>query len=155
MILQSEEKKLVDNTEFITAVKEMLDSGLDVSFTVTGMSMWPFFTSRRDSVTVKKCTFSQIRKGDIILFSPAKNRYLLHRVIKMTDESFVTAGDGNTFRDGVFTPDRVIAKVSKIHRKDKTFSADENAFRLLSFVWISLFPIRGCILPVLKKLKKV
>lgn len=155
MIPQSEEKKLIDNVTFIEAVKETLNSGLEVSFTVTGMSMWPFFTDRRDSVTVKKCTFSEIRKGDIVLFSPTDEVYLLHRVIKKTDENFVTAGDGNTFADGVFTADKIIAVVSEIHRKSKTFSADKTTFRFLSFIWILLFPVRKPFLKIFKKAKKL
>lgn len=152
MSIKNEEKKLIDNSEFISAVKETLDSGLEVKFTVTGMSMWPFFTSRRDSVTIKKCTFRDIRKGDIVLFSPEKNIYLLHRVIKKNDTGFITAGDGNTFKDGIFTPDKIIAAVSEIHRKNKTFSADKKTFRFLSFIWMLLFPVRKPILTVLKKL---
>ncbi len=152
MISEIQERKLIDNELFMSAVKEMLDSGLDVSFTVTGMSMWPFFTSRRDSVTVKKCTFSEIRQGDIILFSPSDNVYLLHRVIKKTDNDFVTAGDGNTFADGTFAPDKVIGKVSEICRKNKAFSAEGKLFRLLSGIWIFLFPVRKHILKALRQI---
>ncbi len=155
MSMKYEEKKLIDNTEFISAVKETLNSGLAVKFTVTGMSMWPFFTSGRDSVTVKKCTFSEIRKGDIVLFSPAENTHILHRVIKKNDTSFITAGDGNAFKDGIFTPDKIIARVSKIHRKDKTFSADKMTFRFLSFMWMLIFPVRKPFLAILKKAKKL
>ncbi len=155
MIPQSEEKKLIDNKAFMSAVKDALNNGLDASFTVTGMSMWPFFTGRRDSVTVKKCTFYQIRKGDIVLFSPTDDVYLLHRVIKKTDENFVTAGDGNTFADGVFTPDKIIAVVREIHRKNKAFSADKITFRFLSFMWLLLFPVRKPFLAILKKAKKL
>ncbi len=150
MISENQEKKLIYNEVFMSAVKETLESGLSVKFTVTGMSMWPFFTGRRDSVVVKKCDFSELKKGDIILFSPAEKVYLLHRVIKKTGKNFVTAGDGNTFTDGTFNPDTVIARVSQIHRKDKTFSADSKSFILLSKIWMSLFPIRG---PILKTLK--
>ena len=152
MISEIQEKKLIENEAFMTAVKETLQSGLDVKFTVTGMSMWPFFTGRRDCVTVKKCTFRDIKKGDIVLFSPEENIYLLHRVMKKTDNSFVTAGDGNTFTDGVFSPDKIIARVSEIRRKDKVFSPDKKLFRFLSDIWISLFPVRKHILKVLKHL---
>ena len=155
MISEIQEKKLIDNDLFVSAVKETLDSGLDVSFTVTGMSMWPLFTGRRDSVTVKKCTFSEIRKGDIILFSPVGNIHLLHRVTDKTDNSFTTAGDGNTFTDGTFTPDKLIAKVCSFSRKGKKYSVDEKMFRLFSRVWIWLFRIRKPVLTILKKVKKL
>lgn len=155
MISEYQEKKLIDNAVFMSAVKDALEKKLDVSFTVTGMSMWPFFTSGRDSVTVKKCTFSEIRKGDIVLFSPTDNVYLLHRVIKKTDKFFITAGDGNTFKDETFTPDKLIAKVYKFSRKEKEYSVEEKKVRLFSFIWLWLFPVRKHLLAILKKAKKL
>lgn len=152
MTPEYEEKKLIDNAAFFAAVKETLDSGLEVTFTVTGMSMWPFFTSRRDSVVVRKCTFEEIKKGDIVLFSPVKNTYLLHRVIKKTDKNFITAGDGNTSVDGTFTPDKIIARVSCFSRKGKEYSVYRKDFRFLSGVWMCLFPVRKPILTMLKKI---
>ena len=137
MISRAETKKIIDNDSFLSAVKEMLDNGLDVSFTVTGMSMWPFFTSRRDTVVVRKCTFEEIKKGDIVLFSPAPNVHILHRVMKKTDIRFITAGDGNTFVDGTFSPDKLIAKVIVFSRKGKEYSVDKKSFRF--FVTISPF----------------
>ena len=154
MIPEAKEKKLIENAAFLEAVKDTLDRGIDVKFTVTGMSMWPFFTSRRDSVTIKKCTFTEIGKGDIILLSPTTHTYLLHRVVKKTDSGFITAGDGNTFRDGFFLPENVIAKVVEINRKEKIFSVKSKKFLILSELWILLFPIRPLLLKILKRIAK-
>lgn len=150
MISETQEKRLVDNESFMSAVKETLDNGYDVSFTVTGMSMWPFLTSRRDSVVIKKCDFKEIKKGDIVLFSPEAELYLLHRVTGINENSFQTTGDCNCFRDGFFSPDTLIARVETITRKGKSFSAESKAFVMLSKLWASLFPIRAHLIKFLK-----
>ncbi len=145
-------KKQIETSAFMTAVKETLDSGYEVDFTVTGNSMWPLLSHGRDRVIIKKCTPNELKKGDIILFEPIPEKYILHRIIKIDSNTFTTAGDGNCFNDGVYEFDKVIGKVIEIVRKDKKQSANKYAF--IAKCWISLFPIRKPILKFLIKIKK-
>lgn len=42
MISHYDASKPIDNISFFSAVKGTLEAGIEVRFTVTGMSMWPF-----------------------------------------------------------------------------------------------------------------
>ncbi|MBE6782683.1 MAG: hypothetical protein E7536_01570 [Ruminococcaceae bacterium] len=87
------------------------------------------------------------------MFSPAENTYLLHRVVKIADKGFITAGDGNTYTDGLFPPDKLIARVTEINRKGKIFSIKSKKFLILSKLWIILFPIRPLLLKIFRQIK--
>ena len=106
-----DEKKLIPNSELFNVVLKTLQEGKMVSFTVTGMSMYPFLCHGRDRVIVGKTDQNHLQKGDIVLLKTNSGCYLLHRITKITENSIVTTGDSNCFRDGIFPLSCVVAKV--------------------------------------------
>lgn len=139
--MAAEKKDLVyiPNDEFCAAVRQMLQEGRDVDFTVTGNSMWPLLRHGRDRVVLTLCKAQDIRKGDVILFEAQPSKFLLHRVTKLKENSFETTGDFNTFRDGSFQNNCVIGKAVKFIRKGKEYKADSLIMRLYSALWRILY----------------
>ena len=128
------------------AVEEQLAAGRSASFTVTGMSMWPFLCHGRDRVIVTRCSPDDLAVGDIILFCPVSGKYFLHRITALREDTFETTGDGNCCRDGWFSRDCVRAKVTGIVRKGKTISCRSPFWRFIFAIWRILFPCRGTLL---------
>lgn len=129
---------------------ELLEEDKRASFTVTGMSMWPFICHGRDQVILESCEPESLRKGDIILFQTCLGNYMLHRITKKTKDGFETTGDGNCFRDGMFPYSCVKAKVIKIIRKGKEIDCSSDIWQFIFRFWMMLFPIRKWILKLLR-----
>ena len=138
--------------ELFLHIGQLLEEGYEAAFTVTGNSMWPLLTHGRDRVVLENCKDKPLKKGDIILFSPTKGRYMLHRIDWIKDGFFRTAGDGNSFRDGTFSRNCVLGRVVTVVRKGKTISCRNLFCRLYGRIWMALFRFRTPILRLLRKL---
>ena len=139
-----------------SAIKEQLAEGREVSFTVTGKSMWPFIINERDSVIIRSCDPEQVKTGDIILFQTPARNYKLHRITSLKNDQFEATGDGNLIRDGWFSRDCIIARVERIIRKGKVIRCDDYFWRFVFSAWMFLYPIRpflACILITAGKIK--
>lgn len=142
--------------DFFPLVEEVLDSGMEAIFAVAGFSMWPLICSRRDSVLVKPVSGDSLKKRDIVLLRTADGCYLLHRVIRLFEHGFETAGDGNVNEDGVVFPYAcLLARVTKVYRPHTTINCDSAFWRAAAAVWVFLFPVRGTILKAGRGLYKL
>ena len=140
--------------ELFGAAEQLLQDGYDASFTVTGNSMWPFLAHGRDQVTLHALGDRPVKTGDILLFCPEEERYLLHRVLHTRGGVFRTAGDSNCFFDGTFSVNCVIGRVTAFSRKGRPVSCEGIAYRLCSRVWMWLFPVRRPLLRLLRTAAK-
>ena len=136
------EKQLLSSELLFSAIEALLAEGHQASFTVTGMSMWPFLCHGRDQVIVEACQSNTLRRGDIILLQTQLQNYLLHRITKINANGFVTTGDGNCFRDGEFPFSCVRAKVICLIRNGKKIECGCWKWKFISQLWMVLFPIR-------------
>lgn len=132
----------IDNRVLFCEIERMLAEGRQVSFTVMGYSMYPFLVSGRDSVIVESSDRKKLKKGDILLFKPLPDRYMLHRVTKLAEEGFETTGDRNMFRDGMFPYECIVGKVITIVRKGKRIQCSNVLYQILYRTWNLLFPFR-------------
>lgn len=152
------ERKFIEVSILFQAIEDELALGNKASFTVTGMSMWPFICHGRDSVTVTKPDSNALRIGDIVLLRvPTMDKYLLHRIthIKKASKMIETTGDGNCFRDGWFPADCVIGLVTEIEYRGKNVPVNEFKHQFLASVWRVLYPVRPVGLKVLRMIAKI
>ncbi len=149
------EKQLIAPELLFAAVEAELADGRDASFTVAGMSMWPFICHGRDQVVVTACDDGRLRVGDIILFYSQRTNYMLHRITALRPDSFEAAGDGNCFRDGWFPRDCVRAKVKTIVRDGRIIDCNSTWWRFVFTVWRGLFPVRKPLLKLLRRLGRL
>ena len=129
-------------------IRQLLNEHQQASFTVTGMSMWPFLCHGRDQVVLDYCSLDSLKVGDILLFQTEQGNYLLHRVTALRKHQFQATGDGNYFRDGWFAHDCIIGRVVYFIRKDKQIDCCNVKYRLLSRLWMILFPFRRLLFPI-------
>lgn len=112
------------------------------SFTVTGMSMWPLICHGRDKVIIEKADRRNIRIGDIILYRVTEEQYILHRVTRLEKNCFQTTGDGNLHRDPFMPYNSIVARVCKIIRNEKEILCDDLKWKIITRIWMFLFPVR-------------
>lgn len=137
--------------EMFPPMQALLEKGYDADFTVTGNSMWPLLVHGRDRVVLRK---TAPKNGDIVLFCPVEGKYLLHRINRLKQGRFRTAGDGNCFHDGSFPLSCVVGTVVAVYRKEKYYAAAEIPMRLWSICWRLCFPIRPALLKILRRARR-
>ena len=148
------EKKLISAKVLFAAISEQLACDRQAVFTVTGMSMWPFICHVRDQVIVAPVKTENLRTGDIILFRASEETFLLHRITHLDADFFETTGDGNLFRDGKFPYHCIIARAEKVIRAGKTIDCSSPVWKMLSGIWMLLFPIRSSVFFLWSHLRK-
>lgn len=147
----------IHSDELFEAILPLLDEGLDASFIVRGMSMWPLLCDRRDTVILSSAEGKTIRRGDIVLLKiPGINKYLVHRVTKIyPDQSVVTTGDANCFRDGRFPASYIKAVSYRVIRKGREIECRSFRWKCLISIWMFLYPVRKPLLRGLIRLSRM
>lgn len=136
-------------------IKEVIENGGAARITVTGSSMYPFLRENIDSVELNKCTFDEIRRGDIVLIKRDNGQYILHRVIKKENTIFYMVGDAQQWIEGPLNEDQLIAVATAIWRKDKRISCSNLVLRLSTLMWLRLLPHRYFVIKVFKKIRNL
>ena len=75
--------------------KQLIDQGHDVTLTVVGHSMQPFFEGYREDVKLEKC--EKAKANDFVLALTDEGRYVAHRVVYADEERIIMRGDGNVY----------------------------------------------------------
>lgn len=129
-------KKPVKKTDMKTLyplIEPIIKQGGTVKIKVTGYSMYPLVSSRRDSVLLGKCVKPKI--GDVPLFRRKDGSYILHRIVGKKNGAFYTMGDYETQREYPVYPEQIVAVAKGFYRKDRFWSCDSFTYKLYSALW--------------------
>lgn len=147
--------RTVSTHDLFPIIEELLAVDRQAIFTVKGRSMLPFIGDNRDQVVLDKKDFSSLKVGDIILFKNKYNRYILHRIYKISKDGYLTIGDGNLHFDGYVETNEIIGVVTKIIRKNKEIDCTSKHWKIIFTLWMKLLPIRGVLLRIYSNLSKI
>ena len=126
--------------ELAELVMLQLEKGGRAWLTVTGWSMMPLLYHRRDAVELIPVSPQQ-KAGDIIFYRRENGQYVLHRIIAVTEDSYVCCGDNQAERETVLHT-QLLAVVDGFTRKGKRYALTAPGYRLYTAVWVKLFPLR-------------
>jgi len=131
-----------DKALMMEEIRKLVSEGRTVSLTVKGNSMNPFLVSLRDQMTLGPWKDEDIRKGCVALVRDISGNYLIHRIIERKDDTVILIGDGNVGLYETARMDDVIAIMYSITRKGKVWNADNRIWKLYSWFWMSILPVR-------------
>ncbi|WP_144023709.1 S24/S26 family peptidase [Paenibacillus sp. FSL H8-0548] len=120
----------------------MLEDNLDVLIPVSGNSMYPLWKHNRDSVVVTSCNPYALKKGDIPLYRRASGQVVMHRIIRVNQDGYDMCGDIETQIEYNLPKDNIIAVVKCFTRKGQDYSCTHFGYKMYSFLWIRLRPLR-------------
>lgn len=127
-------------------VVALLDEGHTVTLPLRGRSMRPFLEDGRD-----KALLASIKEppkvGDAVLAEVMPQHYVLHRIIDIDNGHVTLRGDGNLGCEQCNVDD-IRAKAIGFYRKgrEKLDSTDGLKWRIYSWWWTRLFPVRRYLL---------
>lgn len=108
-----------------------------ITLKVHGTSMQPFLYNGRDAVTFQKPD-RKLRKGDVIVFRRGEF-YLMHRIVKIDSDGFITAMGDNTFSpDTHIAPEDVKAILVSAVRAGRTITPKSPEWLFFSKVFINI-----------------
>ncbi|MBO5911955.1 MAG: S24/S26 family peptidase, partial [Clostridia bacterium] len=82
------EFKCVPMEELSPLIVGLIEEGVDVTITVTGNSMRPMLTHRKDTVVLTKCDPLALKRGDLPLYKRDNGQYILHRIIRVHKDTY-------------------------------------------------------------------
>lgn len=116
--------------EWVKLAEQNID--IPVRISLHGISMEPLVCKDRDFVTIIPMK-RDLLVGDIVLFADMKrDRYVVHRVWKLTDDSVCTWGDNCYNADGWFPKSAIKGLVIKVEKAEgKIIHTDTEYMRKL------------------------
>lgn len=145
--------KKIEPEDFAGFLGETLPSGAVIPLVVTGNSMRPFLYSGRDTVYLQAPNGS-VSRGDIVFYKREPEKYILHRVKKITPDGFFAVGDAQTAVEGPIKQEKILAVVKKVKRKGKIIGEKSPVWFFYKRVWLSVYRIRPVIFSLYRKIKK-
>ena len=133
------------------SAREILKTKGFFATTTKGSSMLPLFKSRRDSVVVIPKT-NPLKRGDIALYERGEE-LVLHRVVSQKDGVYKICGD-NTYSFEYVPENDVIGVVSEFYRKDKHCTVNCKGYKLYTYIWLNIIPLRFFITKICRKIRR-
>ena len=131
-----------DKAMMMEEVRKLISKGQTATFTVKGNSMNPFVVHLRDQMTIGPWKDEDIRKGCVALVRDTRGNYVIHRIIRRDDKTVTLIGDGNVGLYEKATFDQIIGIMHSITRTGKVWTAQSRIWRLYSWFWMLIMPVR-------------
>lgn len=144
---------MLDTQAFLDMVCELLQQGQrHVAIPVAGSSMTPFLHNG-DTVYLDLLD-SPPKNGDIVLYTRAGGRYILHRIKKvLPNGSFVMVGDARQELELIPNRAQIYARVTSARHKGKLMRPGHPRWWFYQHVWLWLVPIRYPLMRFIPRLK--
>ena len=114
--------------------------------------MNPFIVHMKDQITLGSWTDDQIKKGAVVLVKDVRGCYIIHRIIKREGNVLTLMGDGNIGIIETAYVEDIIALMHAVIKKGRTYSVNSLSWRLYSWFWKLLTPVRRYPLAVWRRL---
>jgi len=145
-------ERSVDSEELANLIRAATADGNSICFNAPGRSMAPFIQSG-DKIFVAPAAKGLLQAGDVVAFvHPESGRVLAHRVVKISEGSFLCRGDNvSAGGDGWIAFEDVLGRVVRVQREGKETRLGLGVERLL----IGLFSRWKILVPTIDILRRL
>ena len=119
--------------------EELLSRNGSFAYKTKGKSMEPLLRQNRDIVVIRTVS-RRLKPLDVALYRRG-SQYILHRVIADKGDGYLLRGD-NTYTTEAVPDQDILGILTGGQRKGKAFSVSQPAYRIYSFFWTLIYPIR-------------
>ena len=139
---------------------EALKSETEVAILTRGISMRPMLREHKDIVIIERVT-RKLKKYDVPLYRrPNCDRFVLHRIVKITDNGYVIRGDNLLFNEYDVKDEDIIGVLKAFYRDGKYYDcATSKAYKAYIIINQVYSPFRRLwklkIRPYLSKIKRL
>lgn len=136
-------------------MEEHLKNGGEVIFTITGDSMRPMLHHRRDKVVLVKPNDGHLNKYNIALFTRPVGKYILHRIVAVSDNGYTFRGDNQCVNEYPVLHEQIVGVVTGFWRNDRFISCSSTGYQIYSRLWQAIYPLRWLFHHCLRLLNRV
>ena len=128
-----------------------LKKGKPVVIRVVGKSMEPFLIDGKDVVKITPLFSDKLHRGDVVLFK-VNDFYCLHRIIQIKGNRIILCGDGIYQSIEEIIQENVIGVLDSVIRESgEVIACKSMKWKIKSYVWMALFPLRRYLLSIYHK----
>lgn len=131
----------LDTSEYVSMLRELAESGHEVSVPIRGGSMSPFLEDGRDTAYFS-APQRELRVGDIVFFQRENGAYILHRICRIADGGYYIVGDAQLNPEGPVPRESIFGLVTQVRRKGKTLSQGDFVWDFFAGFWLRKLPKR-------------
>ena len=129
--LHNNKSEQTTDSSFTLDIEQLLKQGNVIRIKPQGTSMYPLFVPGRDESIL-----------------------VLHRIWKITNNSFYMVGDNQTEIEGPLRADQVRGKLTAFVHNGKFVNGKNPIYRFTSSLWLFLRPLRPCFWKLMSFLRK-
>ena len=111
-------------------LSDYLEERGSLTYANVGTSMMPLLREGIDLFTVKKKGKERFKRGDVVLYHRTPDKYVLHRIIEVTDDDYVIMGDNTVSKEVGIKDDEILGIMIGYTRNGRYHSTDEIGYRL-------------------------
>ena len=130
-----------DNESRKYTFEELLDNDGYIVYTNVGYSMLPLLRQKKDIIEIQKKGTGRCKKYDVVLYK-RKEKYILHRVLRVLPDGYLIAGDHNTFVENDVSDDDIIGVMTRVIRNGKSITPDNLLYKIYVHMWCDIYPLR-------------
>lgn len=145
--------RTVDTRAYVSALRELVEEGKEVSMLIAGSSMAPFLVHRRDYIYFKKPE-RNLRKGDMVFFERDSGQYVMHRIWKVKPDGYYIVGDAQNEIEGPVREEQIFAIITKVRRKNQWIAPGDFWWEFFEHIWIRMIPVRRIVMKLYAKIIK-
>lgn len=113
--------------------EDYLDRYDSLTYTNVGVSMLPLLRQGKDLFVVHRKGADRCKRGDVVLFRRPPSSYVLHRVIEVRPDDYVTMGDNTIGRERGIRDDDILGVMTGFVRNGRHHDVSEPGYRLYTF----------------------
>lgn len=149
--MNTNNERVVVNEELFPVLKELLDSGKDVSLNTKGCSMIPFI-HERDTLYVAPAP-EVLKRGDMAVFQRMSGEYVMHRIRYVRDgangtKEYYFIGDAQNWTEGPIFREQIFGLVTAVKRRGKWTDKKNFVWWFYRHVWLWAVPVRRLVFKV-------
>ena len=134
--------------------REKLAEGKTVRFYPKGTSMMPMLRQGIDSVVLSPLP-GKLKKYDLPLYQRDNGQYVLHRIVKVTGDTYTCIGDNQQVYEYHVRHDQMIGVVTGFYRDQEYHSVTELSHRTYRCLWHHSRKLRPKVRAGLSKIKRI
>ena len=141
-----------DQSTMMSEISKLISEGRTVTITAKGYSMNPFIVHMNDQISLGPWEDNMIKKGAVVLVKDHRGVFVLHRIISKNGDQIRLMGDGNIGIIETASTADIIGLMISVTKKGRSYKTDGLIWRLYSWFWQLLTPIKRYPLALWRKL---
>lgn len=123
---------------------EALKEQQEIMTLTAGISMQPMLREHKDIAVIRRTDGVRLKKFDVPLYCRAdSDKYILHRIIKVTEDGYVIRGDNLFTNEYDITDNEIVGVLMSFYRSGKYYDCKKSfKYKLYVICNVYSYPLR-------------